>query len=219
MLRISNIKLNVNFEPSQELAILEKKIEKILKVKKGIIKSFRISRKSIDAREKNNVQLVYSVDVEVNNESLYSHIKNVAVVKPMDRVIHKTTTISRPIIVGSGPAGLFCALVLAEHGLNPIVVEQGLDVDRRKAAVENFWKNGILDTNTNVQFGEGGAGTFSDGKLTTGIKDLRIPKVLKEFIEAGAPGEIAYLAKPHIGTDILITVVKNIRKKIEPTKY
>lgn len=215
MLRISNIKLSVDFEPSQELAILEKKIEKILKVKKGIIKSFRISKKSIDAREKNNVQLVYSVDVEVNNESLYSHIKNVAIVKPMENIIHKTTTISRPIIVGSGPAGLFCALVLAEHGLNPIVVEQGLDVDRRKAAVENFWKNGILDTNTNVQFGEGGAGTFSDGKLTTGIKNLRIPKVLKEFIEAGAPGEIAYLAKPHIGTDILITVVKNIRKKIE----
>lgn len=215
MLRISNIKLRADFEPSKENELLAQKIQKKLRVKQDKILSFSISKKSIDAREKNNVQLVYSVDVEMENEKLYLAIKDVSSIKPLEYMIKKTQKTTRPVVVGSGPAGLFCALVLAEHGLNPIVVEQGMDVDRRKLAVEKFWKEGVLDTNSNVQFGEGGAGTFSDGKLTTGIKNTRIPKILKEFVDAGAPREIAYLAKPHIGTDILITVVRNIRKKIE----
>ncbi|NMD71492.1 FAD-binding protein [Bacillus sp. DNRA2] len=215
MLRISNIKLRADFEPSKESELLAQKIQKKLRVKQDRILSFSISKKSIDAREKNNVQLVYSVDVEMENEKLYLGIKDVSSIKPLEYMIKKTKKTTRPVVVGSGPAGLFCALVLAEHGLNPIVVEQGMDVDRRKLAVEKFWKEGVLDTNSNVQFGEGGAGTFSDGKLTTGIKNTRIPKILKEFVDAGAPREIAYLAKPHIGTDILITVVRNIRKKIE----
>jgi uncharacterized protein len=215
MLRISNIKLRADFNLVKENELLAQKIQKILRVKQDKILSFHISKKSIDAREKNNVQLVYSVDVEIKNENSYLGIKNVTSCEPFEYVMKKTTKNTRPVVVGSGPAGLFCALVLAEHGLNPIVVEQGMDVDRRKMAVEKFWKDGVLETNTNVQFGEGGAGTFSDGKLTTGIKNTRIPKVLKEFVEAGAPREISYLAKPHIGTDILITVVRNIRKKIE----
>jgi uncharacterized protein len=215
MLRISNIKLRADFEPSKENQLLVQKIQKILRVKQDKIVSFHIAKKSIDAREKNNVQLIYTVNVEIKNEESYLGIKDVSTFEPLEYVIKKTQKTIRPVVVGSGPAGLFSALVLAEHGLNPIIVEQGMNVDKRKKAVANFWIDGELDTNSNVQFGEGGAGTFSDGKLTTGIKNTRIPKVLKELVEAGAPGEIAYLSKPHIGTDILINVVRNIRKKIE----
>jgi uncharacterized protein len=214
MLRISNIKLRADFEPSKENELLAQKVQKLLRVKQDKILSFKISKKSIDAREKHNILLVYSVDVEIENEKSFLGIKNVSSIEPIEYVTKKTKKTTRPVVVGSGPAGLFCALVLAESGLNPIVVEQGMDVDQRKIAVEKFWKYGVLETNSNVQFGEGGAGTFSDGKLTTGIKNTRIPKVLKEFVEAGAPKEIVYLSKPHIGTDILITVVRNIRKKI-----
>ncbi|WP_318505784.1 FAD-binding protein [Bacillus sp. T3] len=186
MLRISNIKLRADFNPSKENELLAQKIQKILRVKQDKILSFHISKKSIDAREKNNVQLVYTVDVEIENERTYLGIKNVSSFEPVEYVNKKTKKNIRPVVVGSGPAGLFSALVLAEHGLNPIVVEQGMDVDKRKMAVEKFWKDGELQTGSNVQFGEGGAGTFSDGKLTTGIKNTRIPKVLKELIEAGA---------------------------------
>ena len=118
------------------------------------------------------------------------------------------------MVVGTGPAGLFAALILAQSGANPIVIERGRDVDSRTRDVERFQTLGILDTSSNVQFGEGGAGTFSDGKLNTGTKDARIRKVLTEFAENGAPKEILYLAKPHIGTDMLKTTVRNIRKKI-----
>ncbi len=120
----------------------------------------------------------------------------------------------RPVVVGLGPAGLFCGLILAQAGYKPLILERGCDVDRRHADVEHFWATGELNPNSNVQFGEGGAGTFSDGKLTTGIKDIRIRKVLDEMVTAGAPAEILYKQKPHIGTDLLRTVVKNIRQQI-----
>lgn len=120
----------------------------------------------------------------------------------------------RPVVVGFGPCGMFAALILAEAGLRPIVLERGRDADRRTADVERFWETGELDMTSNVQFGEGGAGTFSDGKLTTGIKDVRISKVKEELIEAGADPAIAYRQMPHVGTDVLRTVVKNIREKI-----
>ena len=121
----------------------------------------------------------------------------------------------RPIIVGFGPAGMFAALILAQAGLRPLVLERGQEVDARTASVERFWREGTLNEQSNVQFGEGGAGTFSDGKLTTGIKDARIRKVLEEFVAAGAPKEIIYKQKPHIGTDVLRLVVKNIREEIK----
>lgn len=118
------------------------------------------------------------------------------------------------MVVGAGPAGLFAALILAQSGANPILIERGRDVDTRTEDVHNFWKNGILDTTSNVQFGEGGAGAFSDGKLTTGTKDTRQRKVLIEFVKHGAPDEILYNAKPHIGTDKLRPTVKSIRNEI-----
>ena len=121
----------------------------------------------------------------------------------------------RPIIVGFGPAGMFAALILAQAGLRPLVLERGQEVDARTASVERFWREGTLNEQSNVQFGEGGAGTFSDGKLTTGIKDARIRKVLEEFVAAGAPKEILYKQKPHIGTDVLRLLVKNIREEIK----
>lgn len=122
---------------------------------------------------------------------------------------------NRPVIAGFGPCGIFAALILAEAGLEPIVLERGESVDDRVKTVEKFWTEGILDTESNVQFGEGGAGTFSDGKLTTGIKDVRIRKVLQEFVDAGADPKILYKQKPHIGTDKLRNIVKTLRKKIE----
>lgn len=119
-----------------------------------------------------------------------------------------------PVIVGAGPAGLFAALILARSGANPILIERGRDVDRRTADVNSFWTSGQLDTTSNVQFGEGGAGTFSDGKLNSGTKDIRQRKVLEEFVSHGAPDEILYNAKPHIGTDMLKGTIKNIRNEI-----
>ena len=121
----------------------------------------------------------------------------------------------RPVVVGFGPAGMFAGLILAEMGLKPVILERGEPVEQRIKTVQKFWKDGILDPESNVQFGEGGAGTFSDGKLTTGIKDIRIGKVLEEFVEAGADPSILYKQKPHIGTDKLQGIVKNIRRKIE----
>ena len=118
------------------------------------------------------------------------------------------------IVIGAGPAGLFAALILAQSGARPILIERGKDVDNRTNDVNKFWTEGILDETSNVQFGEGGAGTFSDGKLNTGTKDSRQRKVLEEFVSHGAPDEILYNAKPHIGTDKLKTTVKNIRNEI-----
>jgi uncharacterized protein len=121
---------------------------------------------------------------------------------------------NRPIIIGSGPAGLFAGLILAKHGYRPLILERGGDVDQRAEAIDSFFKLGVFDENSNIQFGEGGAGTFSDGKLTTRIKDRRIGMVLDTFVREGAPEEILYLGKPHIGTDVLKTVIKNIRNSI-----
>lgn len=216
MIRISNIKLSLDSKED----IIKVKILKKLKINENELIKYKIFKQSLDARKKNNIHFIYIVDVLVKNEKkLLNKIKDKDITITPDysykyqsgKVILK----NNPIIVGFGPSGLFCALIMAELGLKPIVFERGEDIDTRKKSVKKFWNTGILNTESNVQFGEGGAGTFSDGKLTTRIKNSRCRKVLEEFVKAGAPEDILYSYSPHIGTDILSDVVKNIREKIK----
>ena len=217
MIRINNIKLPYNHKEEDLINTLKKDF----KIKKEDIISYEINKKSIDARQKRKmIYFVYSVDLKLKNEEKYLNIKQAQKIKekgyePPIKGNKKLNT--NPVIVGSGPAGLFAGLLLAEEGYKPIILEQGEPVNKRVEDINNFWNNGVLKEHSNIQFGEGGAGTFSDGKLTTLIKDKygRIQKVFDEFVENGAPEEIKYIKKPHIGTDILRIVVFNIRKKIE----
>ncbi len=218
--RISQLKLPL--EHSKE--DIQKKICSTLGVKENAILGWNIERKSFDARDKTSIRVIYAVLVTLRT-MLKTNPKNdgkwdlVTTAKnyvfPSQNTPHHRK--SRPVIVGAGPAGLMCALVLAENGYSPLVLERGEDAVSRLQTINRFWETGILDTDSNMQFGEGGAGTFSDGKLNTTVNDKshRIAKILQEFIRAGAPAEIAYVNKPHIGTDYLITVVQNLRKKIE----
>ncbi len=211
MLRINSIKMDINHKENE----LNLKVSKILKTDLKNIDKIKVVKKSIDARKKSNIFFIYTVDVEIKNEKKFINNKNISLVVEEKYKVDKVTSNYRPIVVGSGPAGLFCTLILAKAGLKPILLERGSAVDERLKDVEKFKESRILNEDSNIQFGEGGAGTFSDGKLTTGINDKRIKEVLKEFVEASAPKEILYMAKPHIGTDKLVTVVKSIRKKIE----
>lgn len=216
MLRVNNIKLSADKTITDE--VLLKKAAKALRTAENKIKSVKISKKSIDSRDKNAVFFVLSLDIELKNkreEAYFLKLKTVGEVKPFEYKIPVKKSVKRPVIAGFGPGGMMCALVLARAGLKPVVLERGKRVEDRKRDIEVFFKTGILNTSSNVQFGEGGAGTFSDGKLTTGIKDKRCRYVLEEFAAFGAPEEILYLAKPHIGTDRLMDMVKNIRLKIE----
>ena len=215
MIRVSELKLPVTGNQKA----LEKKLAKALRVPVEEIKAYRIFKRSLDARKKDNIHYAYVVDVEVKNENkILEKNKEKHISKTPDLAYHlpkgENRPSKRPVVVGFGPAGMFAALLLAEMGLQPIVLERGGDVDSRKQAVDTFWQTGKLDAESNVQFGEGGAGTFSDGKLTTRIKDPRCRKVLEEMVDAGAPEEILYDAKPHIGTDLLRGVVKQLREKI-----
>ena len=216
MLRVSNIKINIDDDKSKILNLVLKK----LKIKENELIRYHIFKESIDARKKGKIDFVYTVDVELKNEEklLKKGIKDVVQVKQPNYigVQHGSNKIKhRPVIVGSGPAGLFAALLLAQRGYNPLLLERGLDVDERTKDINNFWNNRVFKSNSNVQFGEGGAGTFSDGKLTTRIKDIRCRKVLEELVNFGSPDEILYSHKPHVGTDILKNVVKNIREEIK----
>jgi len=206
MYRIHQIKLGLN----ESKDLIPSKIKKKLGVRDLNIKEWRIAKESIDARDKGNIKWIYSVDFECNKK-LKLDEASLEVYK-MPEVTTKGE--HRPVVIGFGPGGIFAGLILAQAGLEPIILERGQDVDTRTAQVEKFWNEGVLDTESNVQFGEGGAGAFSDGKLTTGIKDIRIKKVLEELVLHGAPEEILYKQKPHIGTDILRVVVKNIRQEI-----
>lgn len=183
---------------------------------KGIkIKSAKLYKKSVDARRKNDVHFCCSVLIETDNDK--TALKRIKNSKPYNEPVYNYKKVSsdiRPVVVGFGPAGIFAAYTLSVAGLRPIVIERGDDIDTRKAKVDAFWCGGKLDTECNVQFGEGGAGTFSDGKLTTGITDIRCREVLKIFYENGADKNILTDAKAHIGTDVLSTVIKNIRNKI-----
>lgn len=211
MLKISNIKISVKNKITEEL--LKARCAKILRCNK--INTVRLVKKSIDARDKSDVHYILAVEVDVENEDRYLRIKNVSKAKSFKyHIIRESKLKTRPIVIGFGPAGMFAGLSLARAGARPLIFERGYAVEDRQKAIDTFWTKGKLDTKSNVQFGEGGAGTFSDGKLTTGVKDIRCQYVLRELVKFGAPDEILYEAKPHIGTDKLIDVVRNIRKEI-----
>lgn len=218
MIRVNQVKLPV----SHSEADLRKKTAKMMGVSAEQIQSVELVRQSLDARKKPDLYYLYALDVAVAGKeaaivkrarSVNVQIRKEEAYRLPDPGIEPLR--ERPVIVGFGPAGMFCGLMLARAGYRPLILERGLDADSRAKAVARYWTDGTLDPECNVQFGEGGAGTFSDGKLTTGIKSPFIRQVLQELYEAGAPEEILYAAKPHIGTDRLAVVVQNIRKKIE----
>lgn len=215
-IRINNISLTID----EEKETLKEKVIKDLKIKKEDIKSFKIIRESIDARKKDNIKFIYTVQIEtLCDEKIIKRNKDAVKVdnnNKKDRIGKRKKINTRPIVIGFGPAGIFAALTLAREGYAPIVYERGEDVDNRTKTVESFWSGkSELNLNSNVQFGEGGAGAFSDGKLTTRIKDDRCLDILETFVNAGAPEEIIYEGKPHVGTDLLKGVVKNIREEIK----
>ena len=209
MIKITNIKIKADLSDNE----LFEKIYKKYKINKNDVTERRIIKKSIDARNKADIFYNYSVELECKNED---KIKNVQIVKKEEpfKIIVNRKSSKRPVIIGAGPAGLFSALTLAQNGIKPIIIEQGKTVDERKKDVEEFQKTGKLNTLSNVQFGEGGAGTFSDGKLTSGIHNPLCKIVLKEFYNFGAPKQILYINKPHIGTDNLINIIRNMRNEI-----
>lgn len=218
MIRVQQVK--VPLKHTREDVV--KKACKMLHIREDEVLAYKIVKQSIDARKKTELSYVYTIDIKYNQEEKIlkkNHLSNVARAKEV-RYLFPTSgqeqLPERPVIIGSGPAGLFCAYALAEHGYQPLVIERGCDVEKRTRDVEAFWNGDSLQKNSNVQFGEGGAGTFSDGKLNTLVKDPvgRNQKVLELFVQAGAPEEILYVNKPHIGTDILKTVVKNLREEI-----
>lgn len=222
MLQINQIKIDASLNSDK---ILFSKVARLLKIKESDISDFKILRKSYDARKKPDVKIIYSVFVDLKDKSLENKILNKPGKLNICKYVPVSYTVSsdgyksthRPIIIGAGPAGLFAALLLSEKGYAPIIFERGKKVEDRTKDIDNFWEKNILNHESNVSFGEGGAGTFSDGKLNTQVHDKsgRNDYVLHNFVECGAPADILYDAKPHVGTDVLKDVITNLRKKIE----
>lgn len=218
MIRITQLKMPVTHTQEQ----LEKKIAKTLKTA-GISFTYEIKKQSLDCRHKNDKKFVYTIDVKTKEEAKIVRKVNNNNVTLINEQIYcfpspgEQSLSYSPVIIGSGPAGLFCGWYLAKAGYRPLILERGEKAKERQKTVENFWKNGVLDPDSNVQFGEGGAGTFSDGKLNTLVKDPygRNHEVLKRFVAAGAPKEIIYQQKPHLGTDVLVDIVQKMRHEIE----
>ncbi|MBQ8784228.1 MAG: hypothetical protein IJZ57_10720 [Clostridia bacterium] len=214
MIRVNEIK--VSLEATND-DILRKTAES-LKIPVSKIKSFSIAKKSLDSRKKDNLFFVYSVDVTVdgNEDKILSKCKKANKIQPFVYTVpeNKRQSTLRPVVAGFGPGGMFAALTLARAGLRPIVLERGQDVETRTKDINSFWNDKKLNTESNVQFGEGGAGTFSDGKLTTGIKDPLCRQVFLDFVKFGADEDILYSWLPHIGTDKLCKIVKNLREEI-----
>ncbi|MBR3301496.1 MAG: hypothetical protein IKI73_02375 [Firmicutes bacterium] len=232
MIQVSGIKLKIG-ESTERLPA---KVESRLRVLKGTIESVRIVKESLDAREKPRLYHVYTLELKSQKpdewlaeacrrtNTQWASVNRVRkTIRPLEWLSESTggktsrgaAVLPRPVVVGFGPCGMFAALALAEYGLKPVVLERGRCMEERVQAVEAFWNGGPLDPENNVQFGEGGAGTFSDGKLTTGTRSPWAEWILERFVDAGASPEILYKQKPHIGTDVLRTVVVIIRKRIE----
>ena len=216
MIRLQGLRLS----PGHDGEELRKKAAGLLRVPKEAITSVRILRRSLDARDKADIRLVYSLALTLAGEEKILKKSSSSRVSSFEETDYRFPCegpgSSRPVIVGAGPAGLFCAYELARVGFSPILLEMGEPADQRKEKVERFWATGKLDTKSNVQFGEGGAGTFSDGKLSTGNRDRegRMKEVLETFVRLGAPEEILFDAKPHLGTDVLVSLVTALRKEI-----
>lgn len=221
MIQIRQLKLM----PGHSDRELTEKAARILRIRPEEIASLRVVRQSIDARKKPEIRLIYTVDVKLvgaREEKVLLSCRKNPDVGPAPEVRYrfpepgKEILAERPLIIGTGPAGLFCGYLLAKAGYQPLLLERGEDVESRTRRVEEFWKTGVLAPDSNVQFGEGGAGTFSDGKLNTLVKDKdgRNTEVLKIFVENGAPEEIRYESRPHVGTDVLSRVVKHMRERI-----
>lgn len=211
MIKLDNIALPIGYNETTIKEICAKK----LKLDVNNIKNFEFLKLSLDARRKNDIKYIASLALDLTEEleNSFSHLKYQLNRTPLSYP-HKSLKLS-PVIVGFGPSGMFAGLALARMGLKPIIVEQGKKVDERQIDVDKFWNNRKINKYSNVQFGEGGAGTFSDGKLNSNISNDYCKKVLFELYNFGAPKEILYLSKPHIGSDNLKNIVKNIRKEIE----
>lgn len=209
MYRLKDIKIRENIS---DIEVFRRAI-KTYGISESKVKRWRIFKKSIDARNKADVHFVYTIDIDTDDSKIVSRLTKIDEIS-FPKITNMRKSKYRPIIVGAGPAGLFAALILAQNGVKPIVLEQGKTVDERLKDIEEFKSTGKLNVLSNVQFGEGGAGTFSDGKLNSGISSPFCRKVLEEFVNFGAPEQISYLSKPHLGTDNLISIIRNMRNEI-----